>query len=317
MFTFSKTKIPVCRITGGRNDGKIVYLTEQSNRPISGGNSEPHDPLKCADCDKKFTRKDGLKRHIDSDACRVGYIKKYLTKYGSFSGPTEIFDELDVSDGVIQPLPNPQLDRNGWYACGQAGSGKTFMTGKFAEELQKQNKKKVIVFSPFEKDKSLSNVKNISFVKMSDEMTENPIQVEELANKIVIFDDIESLPKPYNNLMKDLRDKCLQIGRKSGIDVLMTNHMLTDYKNTRILLGETHFILFFPETATRMHIDRLCKEYVGLSKKSIDKLCNLNTRWVCIFKNAPRYIMTEHFLTNLKKFDDNIYRNEPTAKTAN
>lgn len=76
--------------------------------------------------------------------------------------------------------------------------------------------------------------------------------------------------------------------------MLALTHYLSNYKKTRLMLSEsTHFVLY-PQSTGLQALTYLLKTYIGMDSKEIVKLKNSGSRWVCIHKNYPMYIITEN-----------------------
>lgn len=60
-----------------------------------------------------------------------------------------------------------------------------------------------------------------------------------------------------------------------------------------MLSESTHFVLY-PQSTGLQALTYLLKTYIGMDSKEIVKLKNSGSRWVCIHKNYPMYIITEN-----------------------
>ena len=110
---------------------------------------------------------------------------------------------------------------------------------------------------------------------------------------MLIFDDIAEIQDEVerietNHLLKDV----LKNGRKKGISVICSNHLLYDRNKTKDILYQCDKIIVFPGSSNYM-IENLCKKYVGMGKNAIDKLLKLPSRWVLICKSYPQYVIYE------------------------
>lgn len=108
---------------------------------------------------------------------------------------------------------------------------------------------------------------------------------------LVIFDDIDTTrDKQVKKALYDLQQDLLETGRHNNVYVMITTHMLTNYKETRNILNECSAIVVFPNTNNKQ-IEYVLKTYVMLDKESIKKILNLPSRWVMIRKNMPRMVL--------------------------
>ena len=81
--------------------------------------------------------------------------------------------------------------------------------------------------------------------------------------------------------------------RHQVITMLCLTHYLSNYKKTRLLLTEaTHFVLYPLSTGVQA-LNYLLKTYLGLSKDEVNNLRKTGSRWVCIYKNYPSWVVTE------------------------
>jgi hypothetical protein len=69
-----------------------------------------------------------------------------------------------------------------------------------------------------------------------------------------------------------LMDDILQTGRHSNTTALITSHLATNYKETRIILTEAHKFVIFPKSTTKTNMERLLDNYLGMDKKERDEI---------------------------------------------
>jgi len=104
--------------------------------------------------------------------------------------------------------------------------------------------------------------------------------------------------KTNNQLIQDyvfdLIDDICDNGRHQQVNCLITSHALYNHSSTTQILNNMTDCVLFPQSSGDHHIRYLCKQYLGMSKPKIDSLNRLNSRWVLIHKNAPRYFMFDH-----------------------
>jgi thymidylate kinase len=224
---------------------------------------------------------------------------KYNNKIVSLNPKVEDVDKLDFKSLVIpnncyfQMMPDKTLERQIIYITGVSGSGKSTFTRKFVKEYKKIFKEnEVYLFSCLTEDESLDEVKPLRF-KINDELVTEPIEVSELSNSLLIFDDIDSLAnKKIKEAVYQLLNEVLQIGRHFKISAIITNHLPTNFNWTRVILNESHIVVY------------LLEQYVDLEKSQIRKFKKMNSRWVAIFKWAPRIFLSEHEIGFLDQDDD-------------
>ena len=207
----------------------------------------------------------------------------------------KMFREIELpDDGVIQPLPSfDEPDR--FYVAGQSGSGKSYYLGGMLEQLKKvQPDRPIYLISDVDQDKVLDR-HGVIRIKFDEELLNSGknIKPAKLQGGIAIFDDIDSIPNPkIKKLVETFRDELLRRGRHEGITVFVTNHLITDYKNTRIILNECTAFTIFPRNPAAGN-EYLLTKYAGMTKKQAAEILQLPSRWVTVSKNYPMYLMYE------------------------
>ena len=235
---------------------------------------------------------------------------KYNNKIISLNPKIENKDNLDF-DGLtiqnncyFQMMPDKTLERQIIYITGVSGSGKSTFTRKFVKEYKKMFKEnEVYLFSCLTNDESLDEVKPKRF-RIEDDLVTDPIKPEELSNSLVIFDDIDTIAnRKIKEAVYQLLNEILQIGRHHKISAIITNHLPTNFNWTRIILNESHIVVYFPSFATNK-VKYLLENYVDLEKKDIRRFKRINSRWVAVFKWAPRIFLSEHEIGFLDRDSD-------------
>lgn len=215
--------------------------------------------------------------------------------------PDKLFNELLIDDnGKFYPIPNPD-GRDILYAAGPSGSGKSTFVSNWCTEFKKIHENyKIYVFSRLGEDESIDKLKPIR-IEINQEMLDFPIEPDSLKKSMVIFDDINTLPdKKFRDAVNALQNDLLETGRHQDIYVAMTNHLMTDYKNTRTMLNESHTIVFFPGSGAVKGIKYMLNNYIGLDKHQMRRILRLPSRWVAVKRGFPMLIMYEkgaYFLT--------------------
>lgn len=203
--------------------------------------------------------------------------------------------EIMIKDADIEPIINPNVERQVFYVSGMSGSGKSTYVNKIINSYTKFFKNnKVYLFSNKEEDESYTN-KNIIRVKLDEELIHEPIELDEIKNSMVIFDDIEGVPnKKIMNELDRLRDVILQQGRSYKVYFCYVSHLANNYKQTRTILNECHSITIFPAMTTTYSLKYLLEKYFGFGKDDIKKLLSLESRWITIFKLPCLFVLHEN-----------------------
>ena len=248
MFNLDKIGRPIARIDGGKNDKKIISL---------------------------------------SDADESNGFKNIRLKEGKFSH-----------------IPNTDQVRDILYITGPSGSGKSWYANTYIKNYKKTYpKNNIYMFSPVVEDESISS--DIKRVKLDDRMVTDPLKIGELAESLVIFDDIDVIKdKKLREAIYALLNEVLEVGRHIKVSCIITNHLPTNGKETRRMLNEAHAITYFPAAGSKVQLNRLLEQYIGMDKKDIKKAKQSGSRWVTVFKNYPQFVMTENEMYLLSTDDD-------------
>jgi len=149
---------------------------------------------------------------------------------------------------------------------GPSGSGKSTYTRKYMEQWRKGNKDKgIYMFKSLPEDESLDEVKP-KRLRLDSSLYENPIDIEELADLVIIFDDRDVISdRKIRDAVYKRLNKVLEIGRHFKISALCTNHLPTHGKDIRRIVSEAHQVVYFPHGASG-RIKCLLTDYLGLDK---------------------------------------------------
>lgn len=291
---------PIALIRGGKHDKKILYIRDED--PAKSIKNNPLDMIediyKTAN-KNKLTKNDmskiknALEKDDDNDFLGSVYdvVSDVKDKCRDMSKK-----ELKLFDnGVIQPLPRFDKTER-CYIAGQTECGKSYYCKKYLEQLRKvYATKKIFVFSDVESDPEIDSLKNIVRFKLDDELlNKDPIRPEKFKDSICVFDDIDSIQNPaLLKYIQALRDSLLRRGRHEDISCLITSHLLTNYKDTRIILNECNNITLFPRSGSSHGIKYLLSKHIGMDKKQSQKVVDLPSRWITIHKNHPQYVLYE------------------------
>jgi GTPase SAR1 family protein len=232
----------------------------------------------------------------------------YLDKDGKESKSMVDMKELSLKDdGKFEQLCNTQ-NHEICFVAGPSGSGKSTYIANYIRNYQKiYPKKDVFILSALTADKPLDDL-GVKRIDLNDEeLLDHPLNVEDFRGSLLIFDDYDTVgEKKIQEQVNDLLDQCIQIGRikssegltvaesRSGdIDVLIAKHQLYDNKKTKLILVEATSVTFFPSSGSTYQIESFLKRYAGLKPDAIDKIFNLDGRWVTLFRRYPQLIMSE------------------------
>lgn len=203
--------------------------------------------------------------------------------------------EFIIDDGSLEPMPNLRNERDVLFVAGPSGSGKSTYIGKYIKNYKMTfPKNDIVVISKVVKDPAFDKFKPIRIEISEENIIDNPINVSEFKDCLVVFDDIDTITD--NRLLKavqKLRDDCMEIGRHDRVSVAATSHLLMNYKLTRGMINEAQTVTFYPRSGSSYQINNFLKAYGGLNKDQIQRIMDLPSRWVTLHKNYPAYVFYE------------------------
>lgn len=205
------------------------------------------------------------------------------------------FNKLALTEGQFQHLPDPNTERQILYITGCSGSGKSTYTARYTKLYKLQFKKNpVYVFSALKDDESLDVVQPKRFKISKETLLDDRIQPEDLANSLVIFDDIDVInEKELKDEVYNILNQILETGRHFKISCIITNHLPSNGTYTRRILNECHSVTYFPHSGNNGKIKKFLIDQIGLDKQAYINNKKAKSRWATIFKNYPMVNMTE------------------------
>jgi len=235
--------------------------------------------------------------------------KIYLaTKEESEAVETPKKDYMIVDAGKFQPLPNFEKEREIGYITAPSGAGKSHYTKNYIIEYKKKYKERsVYIFSALKEDETLDSLKYIQRIRIDASLISNPLGIDDFESCLVVMDDIDVIAdKHMREAVYKLLNEILQTGRHTKTTCLITNHLATNGKETRIILNEAHFITVFFGSGSAKGINYLLEKYIGLDTKEIKKIKKLSSgsRWTTIYTANPQYVITEKDIFLMSSLDD-------------
>jgi len=210
---------------------------------------------------------------------------------------TTSMEEIELTEGEFFPCPNIEdnkIDR--LMVNGLTGCGKSVFSGNYVHDLmQLTPEKKLILISPVCDDSAYDGLDPICIDLLNDD--EEVPEIEQLADSVVVFDDIDALSNEKKlKKLRALMKSCLQRGRHLNIDSIVCSHVLKDGHNTKYLINESNKLIIFPQGGNFKQQESMLKDYMGYDKETISRIINSDSRWVLIHKEVPQYVLTEHEL---------------------
>lgn len=280
-----KTDSALAKIVGGSEKGKYLYLENRKKL--------------LTDLPKKYTDTltDQEKQKIQ-DALIDGLEPAEIELEEIYYETLEQFNKMKTrgfvlrGGGKIQPLPNPNKVEK-LYICGVSGAGKSTYSSKWIKEYLKANKdNEFYIFSTVEADDPLDKLDPVR-VDL-DGLMDNPISFEELRDSVCLFDDCATISDPkLRKYMINLIDHVAEVGRHYNITLVVTAHVIIDYKNSRKILNEATQVVIFPKVGSNNLNKKYLENYAGFDSKQISKIMNLPSRWVSLYRTFPNFVLYE------------------------
>lgn len=198
--------------------------------------------------------------------------------------------------GVLKPLyfeshDNPQRV----YVCGPTGAGKSTYVGFLVEDYLNQHpKNRFILFSVKPKDPALDKFHPIR-IKCDQTLIEDPIEVSELKKSIVVFDDIDQFAdKKVVKALNQLRDNVMSTGRSENIACITTSQILLNgHKSQNTLINTNQVVVCGIHGGGKHHAFDFLTRYMKVPKADATKYVDLPSRFMCINRVMPQYILHE------------------------
>jgi hypothetical protein len=206
------------------------------------------------------------------------------------------FTRLKLEDeSSFMPIPNPNKERTVFFVSGQSGSGKSYFSAEWVNNYKKMYPDNdVYLFSPLLEDESIDKIKGLKKVAIDDNLLNSELSTQDFPNSCVIFDDIEAISnKKLKDKVYSILNSILTTGRHTKTSCLFLSHLATAGNDTKIILNESHGVVFFPNTMGLRNLKYLLESYYGMDKNEIKKIKNLESRWVCIIKSFPKVVISQ------------------------
>ena len=215
------------------------------------------------------------------------------------------YDNVETkSNELFQLVKDPESERIVLYVVGASGSGKSYWTTQFVKQYKTTNKnKKVYLISPILDDKNINSLKPTRLNPESQAFVEDPPEVEDFKNSLLICDDIEAYSNKKTVLrIMNLINSILATGRHFNISLLFLVHNATQGNMTKLLLLESQGLVLFPSNMTGKSSKYLLDKYLGLDKDQIKRIKKMRSIAITIMKTYPMILVAENEIINLKDF---------------
>lgn len=202
------------------------------------------------------------------------------------------FKSITVNEGGIKPTFNKDEERKVIYISGMSGCGKSTFVSMMIDNYKRIfPDNRILFFSNKPTDPEIDKHEFVIRIELNEDIYNDPFTLDDLKNSLVVFDDTEYIKDKEINIELDrLRDLILQQGRSYHISFCYISHQLNNYRQSRIILNETHLCVLFPQMTTTYSLKYLLEKYFGFTKHDVAKLKTLPSRWVAINKMPPAVI---------------------------
>jgi hypothetical protein len=194
----------------------------------------------------------------------------------------------------VVPSPDPKK-REVFYVAGQSGSGKSYFARSVAQNYRRLYPDRgVYLISKLMEDETLDNMAGGKPARVDiDSLVSDYPKLDEFKDCLVIFDDWDTLEKEQFKVVHKLIEDLAIMGRHTNTSMLILSHYLNNYKSTRLMLLEAHYLVLYPQSTSFKALKYVLENYGGLDKEQIQEARNYG-RWVMVKKGWPMYMLGAH-----------------------
>lgn len=251
---------------------------------------------------------------------KIVYVHDLGVETGRRPEGKEFFNSIQLPpNAFFEPVPKVKRSVN--YICSGSGAGKSYYAGTIARNFHKAFKTQpedIMLFKPtVQEDVAYKGIPMVS-IAIDETLLTDPITLDMISDgnpKLILFDDTEAIHgKKIREAVKEFQDQVLLAGRKPDISCVVINHLITDYKNTRVILNEMTTLTIFSNDVAYDAVKYVCTKYIGLPKSDVEKIMKLPSRWVTISRPFPKYVMSQDQMYMLGIDDLETIYAQPTVK---
>jgi len=197
---------------------------------------------------------------------------------------------------ALEPT-NLEKGRDVIMVGGKSGSGKSHTARNFATRYHLLWPQRPIhLISYLKQDDTLDVLKFLKRLDPSKEFNEGPPPLDFFDDSLTIFDDIEGFQRDdpdLHDLLQQTIDMIATTGRHNSSSLLVASHLLTDYKRTRLFLGEAQKFVLFPNGCSMKQMTNLLGLYGGCDTDELRRIRRLPSRWVALCTTFPSLVLYE------------------------
>lgn len=243
----------------------------------------------------------------DENYASVGYSIHEALK--DENHPTNKISDLDfglgrtikLCDNITFELIDPCIKNqtSALFIIARKGAGKSYFIGKY---LEKYNdlfpSQKIYMISRKTDDPAFDKVKNLKYIDIEDDTKygNNPLTYLDLPKDCILVCDDSTCykEKRHQNMVNNLRNDVLQLGRSRNIALISSSHLYNNYKETSLCWLESSWLIV-SSLSQIPQAKRAIVERIGYNKKIVNKIWpKLESRLFCFHNESPDLVISEH-----------------------
>ena len=197
---------------------------------------------------------------------------------------------------ALEPT-NMEKGRDVIMVGGKSGSGKSHTAKNFAQRYHiLWPERPIYLISYLRKDDTLDQLKFLKRMDATQDFFNGPPDLDHFKDSLTIFDDIEGFQREnpeLHDMLQQTIDMIATTGRHNSASLLVASHLLTDYKRTRLFLGEAHKFVLFPNGCSMKQMTNLLGLYGGCDTDELRRIRKLPSRWVALCTTFPSLVLYE------------------------
>jgi len=300
----AKSGMPIAIARGGDYDGKILSVVTEEDKK----SAKPKREIEAVKYNKdikglKPAQRVALFNRLEEAKAKGVPVDMLMENDEVKAIYKRILADKDNNKTIILPddstfslIPNPDKDkRSVYYIAGASGSGKSYIARGLAEGYKKLfPDRQIYLISKLNEDSTLDTMKIGKPLRIDvKSLIENYPTIDEFQDCMVIFDDYDTFTDKAGKVVQQLIDDLAIQGRHTNTTMLCLTHYITNYKKTALMLNEAMYYIIYPQSTSFSSLKYLLATRVGMSKEDIHELRRMG-RWVCIYKNYPQFLISQH-----------------------
>ena len=197
---------------------------------------------------------------------------------------------------ALEPTHDPK-GRDVIMVGGKSGSGKSFIAKNFIKRYHNLwPKRQIYLVSYLQEDETIDQAKGQERVD-PETWVDDPPELDFFEEALLVLDDVEGFERSKKEVFHAIQrvvDMVATTGRHAAASILNCSHLLTDYKRTRLWLGESNQFCVFPNGASLKQLQTLLGSYAGADAREITAMRRLPSRWVCLRTCFPPVVIHEN-----------------------